>query len=100
MDDLKVQHLEALISGLLVMQQVTLDALIRQNAIGYHQVRQALSEALAQIEKPGVAAHPSAVAPLKKMLHSIDILHAPHKREAPTTAPDWSRAMRDAQWLS
>jgi hypothetical protein len=41
MDDKKVAQLEALISGLLVVQQVTLNALIRNNAIGYPQLREA-----------------------------------------------------------
>jgi hypothetical protein len=100
MDDKKVAQLEALISGLLVVQQVTLNALIRNNAIGYPQLREALKEALEQVEKPGVVAHAAAVTPLRKALHSIDILNAPHGRDAPTTAPDWSRAMRDAQSLT
>lgn len=100
MDDTKVAQLEALISGLLVVHQVTLNALIRQNVIGYHQVREALNEALAQVEKEGVAAHPSAVVPLRKLLHSIEILHAPHPRGVAAPAPDWSRALRDAQSLT
>jgi hypothetical protein len=100
MDDSKVKQLEALISGLLVVQQVTLDALIRHNAVGYGQVHDALKDAVAQIEKSGAVAHSGAVVPLKKLLHSIDILHAPHSRDALTTAPDWPRAMRDALSLT
>ena len=99
MDKTKEQRLEWLLAGMLVTQQVVLDALIREGAIGYHQLREALLDAEGQIEKSGDADAEHALAPLRKVLHAIDTLHAPHAKEAATPERDWALSLRDAKAL-
>ena len=99
MDRTKEQRLETLLAGMLVAQQVVLDALIREGAIGYHQLRETLLDAESQLSARGNEDAALAIEPLRKVLHAIDTLHAPHSKESATPARDWKRSLRDAQAL-
>ena len=96
MDDAKVRRLEATVAGLLVAQQVIIDALINHNAIGYPQLHKALSDAETQLGEIEGEVGAAALLPLRKLLHSLDILHAPHARQEKTPHPSWTQAMRDS----
>ena len=95
MDEAKERRYEALLMGLMASQQVVLDALIRDSAIGYHQVREALENAVVQLEAAEPEVDPICLLPFTKLLASINALHAPHPPGAETRSPDWVRVVRE-----
>ena len=68
-------ELRSLISGLMLSQQVLLEALLNHDAIGYHQLRETLSQALTGLEKSEADA--VALRPLRQQLELMDAVHQP-----------------------
>lgn len=87
---------QALLQGLLLSQQVLIEALVRSDAIGYPRARAALNEALTALGRP-----PSAPAeilrPLQSALELLDQLHRPlGPGERPATV-DWHAELKRIQ---
>lgn len=84
---------KALIAGLILSQQVLLEALVRQDAIGYHQVRTTLDDAMQAIE-PVAGERPGAGLALRTMLDVLDDQHRPLGPEEKPHAVDWAERLR------
>lgn len=93
MSDLASDEAKALIAGLILSQQVLLEALVRQDAIGYHQVRKTLDDA-AQAIGPLAEDKPEAGLALRTMLDVLDDQHRPLGPEEKPHAVDWAARLR------
>lgn len=96
MSEDRLEKLARMVAGLIVTQQALADALIRHEALGYHQLHEALADAEEQLANLEGEIGSETVIPIRKTLHAIEALHAPHQREERTPAPDWQAAIRDA----
>lgn len=87
---------QALLQGLLLSQQVLIEALVRTDAIGYPQARTALNEALTELgRQPSAPAE--AMRPLRAALELLDQLHRPlGPKERPKTV-DWRAELKRLQ---
>jgi|GEM_PF-4892455 len=80
-------------AGLMLAQQVLLEALVRHDAVGYHQLRETMQQALEQLQARGET--PAAVLqPLQQMLAALDRQHRPRDPGEPRTALDWTDWLR------
>jgi len=81
-------------AGLLLAQQVVLEALVRHDAIGYHQLHETLQQALQQLQARGEVP-PSVLAPLQQVLAALDRQHRPRPAGEPPEAIDWTDWLRE-----
>ncbi|WP_162915141.1 hypothetical protein [Desertibaculum subflavum] len=87
-----MSELKSLLSGLLLSQQVMIEMLVRNDAIGYHQARAALDDALGALRKP-----PAALRPLERALALLDDLHRPLGSGERPHAADWKAELTRIQ---
>lgn len=92
----QVSELKSLISGLLLSQQVMIEMLVRNDAIGYHQARAALDDALGALRKPP-SAPAAALRPLERALALLDDLHRPLGSGERPHAADWKAELTRIQ---
>jgi hypothetical protein len=93
MDDSEIQNAKALVAGLLLSQQVLVEALVRQDAIGYHQLRETLAAAVEALE-PLAASTPGAGVALAAMLDVLDEQHRPLGPDERPHAVDWGERLQ------
>ncbi|MDP6704781.1 MAG: hypothetical protein QF893_00440 [Alphaproteobacteria bacterium] len=87
--------LEAMVRGLMLVQQVTLEALVRHDAMGYPQARETLAQALAALEAAGDV-EAAALLPLRAALETLDQVHHPRDPGDPPKPIDWVERLRRA----
>lgn len=88
MTDTPNQSLTDVVSGLLLTQKVLLEAMIRADAINYHQAKEALEGVLAALEQNGGSA--AAKYPAQELLRLIDDLHRPLGTGEKPKPVDWA----------
>jgi len=88
MTDTPNQTLADVVSGLLLTQKVVLEAMIRADAVSYHQAREALGAALAALERNGGSA--AAKHPAAELLRMIDEIHRPLGPGETPKPVDWA----------
>ena len=93
MTDANERELRSLVSGLMLSQQVLLEALLRHDAIGYHQLRETLADALAALESAGDV-DAQALRPLHLQLELMDATHQPRRPEEKRPVLDWQDVLR------
>lgn len=69
------------IDGLALTQSILIEALLRYDAIGYHQLKDTLAEALGALAASGRVAEPS-LRPLRRLLERLELTHGPLDRGA------------------
>jgi len=88
MTDTPNQPLADVVSGLLLTQKVVLEALIRTDAVSYHQAKDALDGVLTALEQNGGSA--AAKYPAEELLRLIDEIHRPLGAGEKPKAVDWA----------
>lgn len=88
MTDANDPELQAEIAGLLLAQYVLLEALVRHDALPYHQVRETLSDALGTLTATGEVGEP-VLRPLHRLLDTLDQTHKPATLKAGRPHLDW-----------
>ena len=88
MTDTPNQTLADVVSGLLLTQKVVLEALIRADAVSYHQAKESLDGVLAALEQNGGSA--AAKYPAEELLRLIDTLHRPLGAGEKPQPVDWA----------
>lgn len=84
---------ESELQGLLLGQHVLVEALVRHDAIGYHQLRQTLQEALAALAA-STEVDEGALRPLRQLLESLDSRHRPVPPGEGRPPTDWLQVLR------
>lgn len=92
----QISELKSLVSGLLLSQQVLIEMLVRNDAIGYHQARAALDDALGILRK-SPSAPLAALRPLERALGLLDELHRPLGVGERPRAVDWRAELQRIQ---
>lgn len=92
----QTSELKSLVSGLLLSQEVLIEMLVRNDAIGYHQTRAALQAALAALREPP-APPLAAIWPLERALTLLDDLHRPLGSGERPHAVDWKAELQRIQ---
>jgi len=80
------------ITGLLLAQYALLEAMVRHDAIGYHQVRETLADALATLTASKQVGEP-VLRPLRQLLTMLDELHKPANLKEGRPRLDWQRVL-------
>jgi hypothetical protein len=76
------------LAGLLLAQQVLIEALVQHDAVGYHQLRDTLAQGLAALEtEEGVEAE--MFKPLRRQLALLDATHHPIEPGTEPGVRDW-----------
>jgi hypothetical protein len=89
---------KAKIAGMLLVQQVLVEAMIQHDAMGYHQLRDTLRGVLEQLEgQSGISA--DVLGPLKHLLQTLEARHEPKPAGQPPHAIDWAQWLKDAAAL-
>ena len=86
-------ELRSLISGLMLSQQVLLEALLRHDAIGYHQLRETFADALANLETSEVAKE-VALRPLRQQLELMNAMHQPVRLDEKRPSVNWQDVLQ------
>lgn len=82
-----------LLAGVVLLQQMILELLIRQDSIGYHQAREFLAQAAAAFDRTrGVP--PETLKPLRAAIDMLDDLHRPLGPDEQPHAPNWLDQLR------
>lgn len=98
MADRSHSTMEQRIIGLLLTQQVLVEALVQHDAVGYHQLRETLNDVQGQLD--GVADVPAeTLAPLKQLIATLEARHSPRPAGQPPHAIDWAAWLKDAAAL-
>jgi hypothetical protein len=93
MSETNDQAIRPLLAGVVLLQQIILELLIRQDAIGYHQAREFLVSAAGVFEQArGIPAE--AVKPLRAAIDMLDDLHRPLPAGEHPHAPNWLDQLR------
>ncbi len=77
MEDPADQEIVSLLRGLLLSQEVIVEALLSHDTIGFHQLKQSLEEALTALEATEQKIDPAALVPLERLLSLVERLHGP-----------------------
>jgi hypothetical protein len=88
------QALRETVAGLVLMQQVLIEAMIRYDMIGYPQAHAALEEALAVLAADRRVT-PAMTLPLRKALALLDERHRPFGPGERPHPVDWSYQLGD-----
>jgi hypothetical protein len=82
------------LAGLLLAQQVLIEALVQHDAVGYHQLRDTLAQALAALDaEEGVEAE--MLNPLRRQLALLDASHRPIEPGVEPGGRDWRLLLRE-----
>lgn len=88
--------LASMVTGLMLAQAALVEALVRHDAIAYHQVRQTLGEAAAALGAEA-GAEEAELLPLNRLLETLDRTHAPLDPDAGRPRLDWRRVLADCR---
>ncbi len=80
--------LETRLTGIVLAQQVLVEALVRHDAIAYHQMRETMAQALATLES-AEGVNDAVLAPLRGQLALLDAAHQPVEPGAAPRVRDW-----------
>lgn len=78
--------------GLLLAQYALLEALVRHDGIGYHQLRETLADALTSLTDSGDASQ-AVLHPLRRLLAILDELHEPARPGERPRQLDWQHVL-------
>lgn len=92
MTEMNESEVHAQLAGVLPAQYVLLEALVRHDAIGYHQLRETLADALETLTASGRASRPT-LQPLRRLLASLDELHKPADPTESRPRLDWLQVL-------
>lgn len=82
-----------LLAGVVLLQQIILELLIRQDAVGYPQAREFLAGVAGRLDQtPGLP--PDLLRPLRAAIDLIDEAHRPREPNERPHAPDWVDQLR------
>lgn len=82
-----------LLAGVVLLQQVILELLIRQDAVGYPQAREFLASVENRLAQ-GAGLAPDLLRPLRSAIDVMDELHRPLGPGERPRAPDWLDHLR------
>jgi hypothetical protein len=91
-----VADLAAETVGLRLALAVLTEALVRHDAIAYHQLRETLAEAIEALET-GTAADAAVLSPLRRLAEDLNRTHRPAQPNQPRPHLDWRRVLADLQ---